>query len=243
MKCYRLHIILLFVLAEIAGCTKRGPAPAMESFTFHGTIKTCVTGKPVAGLHLTVKGSIPGSGGILGSATQSYDLGTAVTDQNGSFRITPIKHDGITSYSVNMDTVNAEISVVRVITRDSIMISGHTDFDMSGTLAEYGYLRVNYSDVMSPGNTDKLSVSVSSQGTGCGIGLNPTWTSANPLSSPDNMSIFTGNIQHGTILYRVAGNASAEVFYTKTSSHFTDTLHYGMVYCPANDTGYYNFNY
>ena len=243
MKGCRIYMVVVALCMIIAGCTKHYQAPVPENFSFHGTIKTCITEKPVVNLRVIIKGTIPGSGGMFGTSSKSFDLGTASTDNAGNFTITPIKVDGITSYSVYPDTDNVYITKCPLITRDSILKTDKSDFDMSFPLSEYGYLRIFYSDTHLPDSTDNLSIDASSPGAGCGWGLSPVWTSAVPLPSPENLGNFKGIITHGTILYRLIGNADANIFYQKGSTHFTDTLHYATVFCKPNDTILYTFNY
>lgn len=244
MNIGRTYITIIVALCTVlTGCTKRYPAPALERFSFHGTVKTCVTNHPVDHLHLTVKGTIPGSGGMFGTPAKSVDLGTAITDKDGNFKVTPQKIDGVTSFVIFPDTDNVNISKMSDITRDSILISGNTDFDLSFSLSEYGYVRVNYTDVYYADTSDMLSIYTTSANTQCGWGISPLWESASPLPTTENLALFKGNIQHGTLLYKMVGNADCSIFYQKGSKHFTDTLHYTTVFCKPNDTVYYNFNY
>ena len=239
---YRAIMLLLCALV-LNGCAKQPAAQPVEAFAFYGYITNCVTGKPAANTAIQVTGTTASTPGLFGTAGTTYNLGTTITDNNGAFRITPLKKNGVVQYCVSLTGDAQNIAFGNSITQDSIQQSKLSSYDMSLHSNSYGYLKVTYSDAVMPDTADILSIDLNCNGNACSPGFNSIQYAAIPAASPADLDLFYGNIQHGTLYFKVLGNNSNSIFYQKSSKHFSDTLHYASIYCTANDTTYYNFTY
>lgn len=233
---------MLIVALLLTDCSKR-EMPTKENFYLYGHLKDFTSGKPLANMKIRAVGATAASGGMFGTSSVNYELGQTTTDDSGYFNITPLKISGIKYYCIVADSDIVNISYFKNITSDSMIKNPLPGYDLSYNMNSYAYLKVSFTDTSAPDSSDILILNVNCTGNTAGPGFNSIQYSSNPLPGPEELDFFKGRITNGFAIFKVLGNNSNDIIYSKSSKAGLARYAGASVFCKANDTTNYTVKY
>lgn len=226
---------LLLLLLAFAGCIKepeRTPGPPIE---YTGIAIDDKTGQPLASLNIRVVGH-NNSGGVWFGTSEKVDLGTALTDAAGRFRLNFTKWEAAQTFEFYFSVPPGYFR--RFFTLDANKVhSGDTVIKFT----KETMLRIAFKNTSPVDANDRLSFHHYNAEAEFGYVISPcTTTLVSGIINVDGY--FVGGNVEGSQTCPVAADRKHYINYAVRKSGVT-TVYKDSVYCARNMTNVYNLNY